>query len=235
MAPTPPEWPTPKFTLHIDDLTHPGTRVFISAVTPLSALRDACLASFAALYTPHSVPRNVQTITFILCSIPGAVAHTTGSAHHKEIHLSLEHIHSTRGPRARDEIRGVLTHEAVHCFQHDAGGSCNSCPAFSPDIVMHTPLGRGCGPGFVQRLNARLETGPHRDAVPEELAGKGVDALWGAYCAALERTRGGGGGGGEKEEEEEREEEEGDDAMWEVVEVGEGAAMPLDTKTERAG
>ncbi|KAG6856017.1 hypothetical protein H0H87_008334 [Tephrocybe sp. NHM501043] len=268
MAPIPPEWPIPKLTLRIDDLTHPGTRIFLAAVTPLSALRDACVASFAALYTPHSVPRNVQTLTLILRSIPGAVAHTTGNTHHKEIHYSLEYIYHTRA-RATDEIRGVLTHEAVHCFQHDAAGSCNAGLIEGvADYVRHraglapphwpqppAPSRRWdagyettayflvwldappqYGPGFVQRLNARLETGPYRDAVFEELTGCSVDALWGAYCAALQRARGGGGGGGggeEEKEKEEREEEEGDDAMWEVVEVGEGV-MPLDTKTERS-
>lgn len=48
--------------------------------------------------------------------MPG-VAHTFGSELFKEIHFSLDHIKNC-APRARDEINGVLTHEAVHCFQY---------------------------------------------------------------------------------------------------------------------
>lgn len=78
--------------------------------------------------------------------MPG-VAHTTGSRTHKEIHFSLDYIanlatkpkHTPPTPapsklpdnnapippnRARDEIRGVLTHEVVHCYQYDADGTC---------------------------------------------------------------------------------------------------------------
>ncbi|KAG6854147.1 hypothetical protein C0991_010058 [Blastosporella zonata] len=65
----------------------------------------------------------VQTVTLILQSMPG-VAHTMGNKHHKEIHYSLKYIEQTR-TRAHDEIKGVLTHEAGHCFQYDAGQTCN--------------------------------------------------------------------------------------------------------------
>ncbi|KAG6843386.1 hypothetical protein H0H87_005146 [Tephrocybe sp. NHM501043] len=263
MAPTPPEWPIPKFTLHIDDLTHPGAKVFLSAVTPLLALQDACKASFEWLYTPDSVPRNVQTVTLILRSMPG-VAHTTGNTHHKEIHYSLEYIHDTRA-RARDEIRGVLTHEAVHCFQYNAEGMCNGgliegiadyvrhCASLSPPhwTQPHTPphpprhwdagyettayflawLDEPAqyGPGFVKRLNARLEIGRYGDGVFEELTGRGVDALWEAYCVALEKEQEGREGNGKKKERE----GEGEDGMCEVVEEGEGV-IPVEMKTERA-
>lgn len=54
--------------------------------------------------------------------MPG-VAHTQGSDTHKEIHMSLDWI-KTNAHRAKDEIMGVLTHEVVHCFQYDAGGTC---------------------------------------------------------------------------------------------------------------
>ena len=51
------------------------------------------------------------------------VAYTDGSKHHKEIHFSLQYIERT-ARRAHDEILGVLTHEAVHCFQYDAEETC---------------------------------------------------------------------------------------------------------------
>lgn len=53
--------------------------------------------------------------------MPG-VAHTTGSEIYKEIHFSLEHIVNSAA-RAKDEINGVLTHEVVHCFQHNGHGT----------------------------------------------------------------------------------------------------------------
>ena len=56
----------------------------------------------------------------------GGVAHTNGKDlddDHKEIHLSMNHIWNSKA-RARDEIRGVMVHEMVHCFQYNAKGSC---------------------------------------------------------------------------------------------------------------
>ena len=43
---------------------------------------------------------------------------------HKEIHFSLDYIHSQPSSRLTPEITGVLTHELVHCFQYDAEHSC---------------------------------------------------------------------------------------------------------------
>ena len=60
--------------------------------------------------------RRVEKITLVFRSMPG-VAHTFGSELFKEIHFSLDHIKNS-AHRARDEILGVLTHEAVHCFQY---------------------------------------------------------------------------------------------------------------------
>lgn len=53
--------------------------------------------------------------------MPG-VAHTFGSASHKEIHFSLDHINNSSA-RAKDEIMGVLVHEVVHCYQYDGKGT----------------------------------------------------------------------------------------------------------------
>lgn len=36
--------------------------------------------------------------------------------------MSLEHLVNCRS-RVRDEFRGVLTHEVVHCFQYNARGT----------------------------------------------------------------------------------------------------------------
>lgn len=58
----------------------------------------------------------------------GGVAYTTGIAlddMHKEIHLSLDYLaHNLQEPlRFRDECIGVITHEMVHCWQHNCHGS----------------------------------------------------------------------------------------------------------------
>lgn len=58
------------------------------------------------------------------------VAYTTGTElddDHKEIHFSVEYINSpTSDGRKADEILGVLTHEMVHCYQHNGRGTCPS-------------------------------------------------------------------------------------------------------------
>jgi Peptidase of plants and bacteria len=51
------------------------------------------------------------------------VAHACGTDKHKEIHFSLDYIKKVEA-RARDEIKGVLTHEVVHCFQYNGKGHC---------------------------------------------------------------------------------------------------------------
>jgi hypothetical protein len=58
------------------------------------------------------------------------VAHTFGSATHKEIHMSLDHIRNCKD-RAGHEICGVLTHEMVHAFQYDGGGNTPGTPFHS--------------------------------------------------------------------------------------------------------
>jgi len=57
MAPTPPREPSwPQFDLRVEDLSHPGVSIFFEAVQPLTALRDAVVASYKWLYTPETVP-----------------------------------------------------------------------------------------------------------------------------------------------------------------------------------
>ncbi|KAJ7201357.1 hypothetical protein GGX14DRAFT_465181 [Mycena pura] len=125
MPPTPPptpEWPLPKFNLRVDDLAHPGVALFFDSVDAHAALRDAVLASFKWLYaTPEHAPTNVRSILLVLRAMEG-VAYTSGSREEKEIHFSLAHIVNSAA-RARDEILGVLTHEVVHCYQHNANGT----------------------------------------------------------------------------------------------------------------
>jgi len=55
-VPIPPPWPIPKFKLTIEDLDHEGVDIFLTAVQPKVALREAVIASFKWLYTPETVP-----------------------------------------------------------------------------------------------------------------------------------------------------------------------------------
>ncbi|KAI3621976.1 pbsp domain protein [Moniliophthora roreri] len=129
--PKPPKyegWPVPFLNLQVDDLAHPGAVLFFENVeSPLEALREAVLNVFKWLYKDkEKTPDHVASIQLILRSFPeGGVAYTTGSYAEKEIHFALEHIQrADKQGRCGDEIMGVLTHEVVHCFQYDAGGTC---------------------------------------------------------------------------------------------------------------
>ncbi|KAJ7146282.1 hypothetical protein C8R44DRAFT_757070 [Mycena epipterygia] len=155
MAPTPPptpspEWPLPKLNIRVEDLAHPGAVLFFDHVHPATALRAAVLASFEWLYaTPACAPTNVLSILLVLRPMDG-VAYTFGSHSEKEIHFSLDHIVNSAA-RARDEIMGVLVHEVVHCYQHNANGT--------------TPGGLIEGIADFVRLNADLAP-PHWKRVP---------------------------------------------------------------------
>lgn len=65
-----------------------------------------------------------RSVTIILQDFEG-VAYTNGTDlddDHKEIHFSLSYINHVCTNKAKplDELRGVLTHELVHCYQHTA-------------------------------------------------------------------------------------------------------------------
>jgi hypothetical protein len=54
------------------------------------------------------------------------VAYTTGldlDNDHKEIHFNTSYIESIPLSRAKEEMMGVITHEMVHCWQHNASGT----------------------------------------------------------------------------------------------------------------
>jgi hypothetical protein len=46
----------PKFKISIDDLDHEGVDIFLSAVQPKVALREAAIACLKQLYTPETAP-----------------------------------------------------------------------------------------------------------------------------------------------------------------------------------
>ncbi|KAG5642169.1 hypothetical protein DXG03_003530 [Asterophora parasitica] len=215
-VPQPDRWPIPRLSLRIENLAHPGASIFLEAVNPLAALREAVIASFTWLFTPETVPTNVQTLVLILRPMEG-VAHATGGVHNKEIHFSLDYI-AKSAARAQDEIRGVLTHEAVHCFQYNA---LDSCPGgFIEGVADYVRLRAGLGPphwrqtasgewdagyektgyflawlekrygdGTVIELNARMNGVKYDERIFKRTTGRPVAKLWRIYCAYLgERT-----------------------------------------------
>lgn len=143
------------------------------------------------------------------------VAYTTGTeldpVHHKEIHLSLNYIDSISPVRLAEEIDGVLTHELVHCYQHNGLGSCPGgliegvadwvrlCCGLSPPHwkretkgkwdsgYQHTAyfleyLEERFGRGTVRRLNERLRGRKYEEKeFWTGLLGRPVEQLWGDY------------------------------------------------------
>ncbi|ROW02377.1 hypothetical protein VSDG_02459 [Cytospora chrysosperma] len=158
----------PKLRLHIQDITHPGASRFLSALDASTILPRSVETVLRLLYVSNHheahKPPPTRSVTVFLEDM-GGVAYTKGTdldEDHKEIHLSLNYIKSIKkAPEGADgdvtgayEIRGVLVHELVHCFQHNGRGAC--------------PGGLVEGIADWVRLEARLGA-PHwkRGAVPE--------------------------------------------------------------------
>ncbi|KAI9054801.1 hypothetical protein LZ554_001948 [Drepanopeziza brunnea f. sp. 'monogermtubi'] len=225
-------FPLPKLRLEIRDLGHEGSDAFLKAVTAGRALAESVQSVLSLLYqSPDSQTTTVPTtrsVTLILRCMDG-VAYTTGSDldnDHKEIHFSLDYIHCIAKERKKNEIRGVLMHEMVHCYQYDAFGTCpggliegiadwvrlnaDLCPPHWKKEAkgkwnagyQHTAyfleyLEQRFGKGTIMRLNEKLRIEKyHEKRFWTELIGRPVEQLWGDYKAALKK-------GNEKAEEEE--------------------------------
>ncbi|KAJ5247491.1 hypothetical protein N7468_002474 [Penicillium chermesinum] len=144
-TPPDPEFPKPKYRLHVEDLRHPASSPFNAEFAQLAAVLDNALKQIIQyLYTPPHVSKSdpepkgqrpyfhpsippTRSVTIILRDFDG-VAYTTGTDidnDHKEIHVSLKYLHSLDIHKSRTsdpvrEITGFLTHELVHCYQHTA-------------------------------------------------------------------------------------------------------------------
>ena len=115
---------TPKLRLHLNNLGHEGSSVFLSNIKGNEDIEAQVQNVLNLLYRPDSKRPGVRSVTVILRELDG-VAYTTGSElddEHKEIHLSLGYIRRPSDPRY--EILGVICHELVHCFQWAAEGTC---------------------------------------------------------------------------------------------------------------
>ncbi|ROW05774.1 hypothetical protein VMCG_05268 [Cytospora schulzeri] len=131
-------FPLPKLRLHIQDITHPGASRFLSAIDASTILPQSVETVLKLLYVSnrHEVykPPPTRSVTVFLEDM-GGVAYTKGTDldnDHKEIHMSLNYIKGIKeAPEGADgdvtgayEIRGVLVHELVHCFQYNGKGAC---------------------------------------------------------------------------------------------------------------
>ncbi|EOD43619.1 putative pbsp domain-containing protein [Neofusicoccum parvum UCRNP2] len=115
----------PLLRLELRDLSHAGTKSFLSHLDASQALEEAVSGVLQLLYSPHADIPPVRSVTLILRSM-GGVAYTTGKDldnDHKEIHFSLEYISHISKERRKDEMLGVIRHEMVHCWQWNAHGT----------------------------------------------------------------------------------------------------------------
>lgn len=116
---------TPKLRLHLDDLGHDGSSIFLSNIKGNEDLDTQVQNVLNLLYTKECKRPGTRSITMVLRPMDG-VAYTTGTdldPDHKEIHFNLKYINHIKSGH-RDEILGVICHELVHCFQWAASGTC---------------------------------------------------------------------------------------------------------------
>jgi hypothetical protein len=138
--------PKPKLRLHLQDARHSATASFLRFIPDLQAVLDYGLAAIVEhLYTsPPSISTGkrptsftpevpaTRSVTVILQDFSG-VAYTNGTDlddDHKEIHFSLSYINHVCNNNADplSELKGVLTHELVHCYQHTTPPSPKNIP-----------------------------------------------------------------------------------------------------------
>ncbi|KAF2010327.1 BSP-domain-containing protein [Aaosphaeria arxii CBS 175.79] len=117
----------PILRLELRDLSSPGTQSFLRLLHASTALQEAVNTVLHCLYAhrpAHCIPPT-RSVTLILRSM-GGVAYTTGldiDDDHKEIHFSTDYIESIPEGKLKEEMRGVIVHEMVHCWQWNALGT----------------------------------------------------------------------------------------------------------------
>ncbi|KAI1136974.1 BSP-domain-containing protein [Hypoxylon sp. FL0543] len=133
----------PRLRLHIQDIAHEGSSIFLSSVNASTLLPSSIRSIHEHLYpspspptttttnstphpnTPKPNPPPTRSVTLILRPMDG-VAYTTSTdldQDHKEIHFSLAYISHIPAPRRAQEIAGVVLHELVHCYQWNGRGA----------------------------------------------------------------------------------------------------------------
>ncbi|KAF2683957.1 plant basic secretory protein, partial [Lentithecium fluviatile CBS 122367] len=117
----------PLLRLELRDLSSEGSRVFLRLLHASYTLEHAVDTVLRQLYSgleKHCIPPT-RSVTLVLRSM-GGVAYTTGldiDDDHKEIHFSTDYINSVPDGRKKEEMQGVIVHEMVHCWQHNALGT----------------------------------------------------------------------------------------------------------------
>lgn len=224
-------FPLIKHRLKALDLNDAGSSIFFTHCNPSTILADAVETVLVTLYQnptkgKHHIPPT-RSVTLFLRSMDG-VAYTAGSDlddDHKEIHFSLDYIRNIAPrERQRDEIKGVLVHEMVHCWQGNGGGKAPS--GLIEGIADFVRLKAGLSPphwkkesggdwdagyqhtgyfldwlegkfgeGSVRRINGSLCEGEY---VEKEfwggLFGQEVEELWTEYGKSFEEEEGDCGG-----------------------------------------
>ncbi|KAI9841555.1 MAG: hypothetical protein M1838_003520 [Thelocarpon superellum] len=220
-------FPPPKIRLKIHDLYDDGARELLSVLNIGAALEEAVQGVLHALYpAPATISSSTtlpipgtRSVTLIIRSMPG-VAYTTGTdidPDHKEIHFSTNYIRQIAAARKSEEIRGVLWHETVHCFQWNASGTAPggliegiadwvrlkaglAPPHWTRSAngewdagYQHTGyfldyLESRFGKGSVVRVNGTLKGGRYReDSFWTDLFGATVKTLWLDYAEWLKK------------------------------------------------
>ncbi|GAM84511.1 hypothetical protein ANO11243_025070 [Dothideomycetidae sp. 11243] len=237
--------PEPLIRLELRDLRHDSSKVFLSNFDAAVDVADLIRTVLQLLYLPTTrtstsssgvssmrpnpfkphIP-GTRSITLIIRDIEG-VAYTTGldlDSEHKEIHFSLSyiaHVQKSSADKAaiRKELMGVVCHELVHCWQHNARGTAPG--GLIEGIADWVRLRAGYvpphwkreagddwdagyqktgyfldwienkhGEGSVRRINEALrDTEYVQRKFWKDLFGKTVDDLWYDYCDSLDEKK----------------------------------------------
>lgn len=204
----------------VADLNRTVLQLLYMPKTPTTTSSSSSSASRPHPYKPH-IP-GTRSVTLIVRDIDG-VAYTTGlelDDQHKEIHFSLPYIHhvsksSKDGAAISKELKGVICHELVHCWQHNARGTAPGGliegiadwvrlrAGFVPphwkreggdnwDAGYQTTgyfldwIEQQHGEGSIRRLNEALRDVEYDEKkFWKDLYGENVDHLWSTYCKSL--------------------------------------------------
>ncbi|PSN71242.1 BSP-domain-containing protein [Corynespora cassiicola Philippines] len=215
---------TPLLRLELRDLSSKGAHTFLRLIHASTALSSAVDTVLRLLYTdlPRTHIPPTRSITLVLRAMPG-VAYTTGldlDSDHKEIHLSTDYISHVPEARQKEEILGVLVHEMVHCWQHNAKGTAPGgliegvadwvrlrAGLAPPHWKRHADgewdsgyertgfflewLEGRFGAGWVRKCNDGLREEKYKEGdFWKECCGESVGKLWGEYQEWLESEKG---------------------------------------------